>query len=119
MSDPPGYRRLRVWQSAMDLTDLVYELTTLFPDNERFGLISQMQRAAVSIPSNIAEGYGRANDGDYRRHIAIARGSLAELETQIEIALRRKFCTREQIRETWLLAQSTGKMLTQLYKRLQ
>lgn len=118
MTDTPGYRRLRVWQTAMDLTDHVYDLTIHFPDSERFGLISQMQRAAVSVPSNIAEGYGRANDGDYRRHIAIARGSLAELETQIEIALRRKFCTREQIHETWSLAQSTGKMLTQLYKKL-
>ena len=102
----------------MDLTDAVYELTRLLPEQERFNLASQMQRAAVSIPSNIAEGYGRGNDGDYRRHVAIARGSLAELETQIEITVRRRYVKREQIIEIWQSCQITGKMLTQLLKRL-
>jgi four helix bundle protein len=118
MADQPGYRNLRVWHNAMDMTDAVYELASRLPDAERFNLTRQMQRAAVSVPSNIAEGYGRDSRGDYRRHISIARGSLAELETQIEIYVRRGYVTSEQIYQTWALTQSTAKMLNQLHKAL-
>ena len=118
METPPGYRQLRVWQTAMDLTDAVYDLTKRLPSDERFNLVSQMQRAAVSIPSNIAEGHGRASRGDYRRHVSIARGSLMELETQIEICVRRGYITREEIRPTWTHCNAVGKMLTQLLKHL-
>lgn len=79
---------LKVWQLAMDLVTDVYAITKLFPDSEKFGLASQMQRAAVSVPSNIAEGAGRESDADFMRFLVIARGSLSELETQVLISQR-------------------------------
>jgi len=69
-----SYRDLEVWQKGVDLVVLLYQLTKLFPDDERYGLISQIRRAAVSIPANIAEGYGRTHRGDYLRHLSIAKG---------------------------------------------
>lgn len=108
-----GCRNLDVWQRAMDLVEAVYAVTRLLPDSERFGLISQMQRAAVSAPSNIAEGYGRGGR-DYRRFVMMARGSVMELETQIEITVRLKLLSREEIREAWDLSQGTAKMLSRL-----
>ena len=83
-----GFRDLRVWQSGMDLVENVYGLTNRFPNEERFGLVSQMQRAAVSVPSNIAEGHAKTYIKEYLRHLSSALGSLAELQTQAEIALR-------------------------------
>lgn len=83
-----GPKDLVVWQKAMELVVIVYELTKLFPKTEVYGLASQVQRAAVSIPSNIAEGQGLKQTQAYVRHLAIASGSLAELETQLEIAYR-------------------------------
>ncbi|KAA9129896.1 four helix bundle protein [Marinihelvus fidelis] len=77
-----GHFKLDVWQVAMELVQVVYEQTSGFPGHEQFGLSAQMRRAAVSIPSNIAEGAGRGSNADFRRFLLIARGSLAELETQ-------------------------------------
>ncbi len=108
-----GYRDLIVWQKSMILVEDIYRLTGNFPSVERFGLSSQIQRSAVSIPCNIAEGYGRG-DGNYRRHVMIARGSLMELETQLEIAVRLDFASRDAVKPVWLLAQEVGKMLTKL-----
>jgi four helix bundle protein len=85
------HERLDVWQDAMALVESIYRLTADFPDHERFGLVSQMRRAAVSIPSNIAEGAARRSTAEYLRFLSIARGSLAELDTQINIALRLGF----------------------------
>ena len=99
-----GFRDLRVWQGGMDLVEQVYRLTRDFPEHERYGLVSQMQRAAVSIPSNIAEGHTRDSSKDYLRHLSIARASLAELQTQLEIAKRLRYCSSE--RYTHLLGQS-------------
>jgi four helix bundle protein len=82
------YRDLIAWQKAMDLVELIYRITTEFPQSEAFGLISQMRRAAVLIPSNIAEGQGRGAGKDFLRHLRIANGSLQELETQVLIAKR-------------------------------
>lgn len=90
-----SFRDLRVWQAAMDLVEQIYRLTQSFPKHETYGLASQMQRAAVSIPSNIAEGQTRGYTKEYLHHLAIARASLAELQTQLEIALRLKYCTSE------------------------
>jgi four helix bundle protein len=85
---PASYRDLIVWQKAMDLAQEVYGLTASFPIDERFGLTAQMRRSAVSIPSNTAEGHGRDTANDFRHFLSIARGSLRELETQVELALR-------------------------------
>ncbi|WP_447529203.1 four helix bundle protein [Vreelandella sp. TE19] len=82
------HQELRVWQQAMDLVEEVYRLTAKFPSNEKFGLTSQLRRAAVSIPSNIAEGAARGSSKDFIRFLFIARGSLSEIETQLLISLR-------------------------------
>ena len=80
------YRDLLVWQKAMSLAKAVYAATETLPKSEVFGLQSQMRRAAISVPSNIAEGHGRLNDGHFRQFLATARGSLFELQTQMELA---------------------------------
>ena len=116
MTGAQGYRKLMVWERAMELVAAVYLMTDLMPDSERFGLISQMQRAAVSIPSNIAEGHSRSHTGDYLRHLSFARGSLSELETQITISVRVKRLSREHATEAWELSQEVGRMLTGLIK---
>lgn len=82
-----SYRELDVWQRSMDLVSRVYRLSATLPDDEKFGLISQMRRAAVSVPTNIAEGAAREHTGDYLRFVSIALGSLAEVETLIEVAI--------------------------------
>ena len=88
---PQTFRNLIVWQKAIVLAKVIYEVTKQFPASERFGLINQVRRAAVSIPSNIAEGNARESRKDYIRYLIIARGSLAELETQIVIAQELKY----------------------------
>ena len=87
MPDIRTYRDLIAWQRAMQLVRFVYAATNAMPDSERFGLTDQMRRAAVSIPSNIAEGYARQTTADYIKFLRTARGSLAELSTQLEIAI--------------------------------
>lgn len=86
------HKDLEVWKKGMDVVEAVYVLTKTFPDEEKFGLISQMRRAAVSVPSNIAEGAARKNDKEFIQFLYIALGSLAELETQYLIAIRLKYC---------------------------
>jgi len=81
-----GYRDLIAWQKAMDVVTEVYRITSCFPKDELYGLVSQLRRAAVSVPSNIAEGYGRNSRNEFHHFVGQARGSLAEIETQIEIA---------------------------------
>jgi four helix bundle protein len=83
-----SYRDLDAWQVAMDLAQHVYELTGMLSSDERFGLSQQLKRAAVSVPSNIAEGHARGATRDFCRFLSIARGSVAEIETQIELAVR-------------------------------
>lgn len=113
-----NYRGLVVWQKAMDLVDSLYTLTRAFPADERFGLTSQIRRAAVSIPANIAEGYGRRHRGDYLRFLSIARGSLCEVETLMIISARQSFATKERLTPIWHNAQEVGKMLTALKQKL-
>ena len=81
-----SFRDLRVWQASMDLVQSVYRHTRCFPVVETYGLASQLRRASVSVPSNIAEGHAREHLAEYLHHLSIAQGSLAEVETQIEIA---------------------------------
>jgi four helix bundle protein len=93
-----AFEKLQVWQNGIDLADKVYKLTALFPASETYGLVSQLRRAAVSIPSNIAEGSQRTTDKDFANFLMIARGSLAELKTQLILAVRFGYITREKYR---------------------
>lgn len=106
-----GYRDLVVWQNAMDLVDQIYQITRSFPKDENFGLTSQIRRSAISIPSNIAEGHGRSSPKEFRRFLRMALGSLAELDTQLEIALRQAYITPDQ-------SESLSTAITQLRKML-
>ena len=112
------YSELVVWQKAMDLVTEIYKITATFPSDERFGLSSRARRAAVSIPSNIAEGHGRKATGAYVNHLSIAYGSLAELETQIQIAVRLNFVTLDESSHLLSTTDEIGKMLTGLRKSL-
>jgi four helix bundle protein len=113
-----SYRDLDVWQKAIDLTDMIYAITNHFPHNELYGLTSQMRRSAVSIASNIAEGSARSGTKELIQFLYIARGSLAELETQLVIAERRAYCPNE-ISSVFNMTTSIGKMLTRLIQSLQ
>jgi len=115
--DEKAYRKLAAWQKAMELVDEIYRVTKELPTEERYGLCSQLTRAAVSVPSNIAEGYGREHRGDYVRHLSFARGSLMEIETQLIICARNHL-EREQLLTAWQIAQETGKLLTTMIRSL-
>jgi four helix bundle protein len=118
MSEFKGFRDLTVWQKAMDLAASVYRITKEFPADERFGLTSQMRRAAVSIPSNIAEGHARNSTGEFIQALGVAKGSLAELETQAEIAERLQMITRERNCELRTEMNEVGRMLNGLLNSL-
>lgn len=113
-----SYRELRVWQKGMDLVVESYRLTRLLPRNETYGLVSQIQRAAVSIPANIAEGYGREHRGDYVHHLSIAKGSLKELETHFLIAERLSYIATGDLKLFFLLGEEVGRMLYVLVNKL-
>ena len=112
------YSDLRVWQEGMDLVTEVYRVTRGFPAEEKFGLASQMQRAAVSVPSNIAEGRGRKSTRAYTNHLSIAFGSLMELETQIQIALRLAYAAEDDATQLLAKTNDVGKMLSALKNSL-
>ena len=112
------YRDLEVWNKAMDLVEQVYRLTSSFPTDERFGLSSQIRRAAVSVPANIAEGHGRLHRKEYVHHLSVARGSLMEVETHLTIAARLQLISREEAVPLWNLAQQVGKLLNGLVAAL-
>ena len=106
-----SFRDLVVWQKAMQLTVHVYELTKVFPREELYGLTSQMRRAAVSLPSNIAEGHGRLNSREFRQFLGIARASNCELQTQLELARRLDYGNPNRIEESEKLSHEVGRML--------
>lgn len=106
-----SYRDLGVWQKAVDLADRCYQLTRGFPAEERYGLSSQIRRAAVSIPANIAEGNGRSGSREYLHHLSIARGSFYELETLLLIAERQRFAKAETFRVLAADSDEIGRML--------
>jgi four helix bundle protein len=91
------FRELQVWQRGMDVVEGVYRVTRAFPKAEVYGLTAQVRRAAVSIPSNIAEGHSRSSTLEYLRHLSIAQASLAEVETQLELAARLQFVPAEDL----------------------
>jgi four helix bundle protein len=109
------HEQLEAWKYAMELVKVVYQLTASFPADERYGLAQQMRRAAVSIPSNIAEGAGRNGTREFLHFIGVARGSLAELETQLQLAVMLSFAAQDH--SAFSLADRTGKLLTGLHKK--
>jgi four helix bundle protein len=113
------YRDLVAWQKAFAVGLRVYELTKSFPDAERFGLTSQIRRCAVSIASNIAEGYGRQSTQDYVRFLRVSRGSLYELETQLLFAAEFKYLSPEPVRETQDMLAECGRVLAGLIRSLE
>lgn len=113
-----NFKDLIAWQKAMDLVETVYRLTSQFPADERFGLTSQQRRAAVSIPSNIAEGHGRNSDGDFLRFLSMAYGSLREVETQLLIAVRLKYIGQSDFQPVQELCDETGRILNGLMNSL-
>jgi len=113
------YRDLEVWRLGMDLVCEVYAITSRLPGDERFGLISQLQRAAVSVPANIAEGHARDSTKEFIRFISIAKGSVAEIETLLELVFRLNFLGRDELREAWSRTAQVGRMLTGLKHKLQ
>lgn len=119
MSGVCSYRDLKVWQKAMDLAVHGYDATSDFPAAERYGLTSQIRRAGVSIPSNIAEGHSRGTTALYIHHLRIALGSQAELETQLEIARRLKLIRPKAFETCSAEARVVGKLLNAIIKKLQ
>jgi four helix bundle protein len=114
-----SYEDLEVWKKSMDLVEKIYLMTKTFPADERFGLVTQMQRAAVSIPSNIAEGYRRRGRGDYLKFLGYSYGSGAELETQLEISYRLKYCMEGRYQETKALLTEVMKMFNVMMWKLE
>ena len=114
-----SFKDLLVWQEAMNLVVMIYQITSHFPRYEIFALTSQMNRAATSIPANISEGNGRYSTNDYLRFLSIANGSLRELETHLLIAERLNYVKRTQTEETFLKIEYVGKLLNGLRKSLE
>jgi four helix bundle protein len=116
------YRDLIVWQDSMDLVVTIYRITATFPKEERYSLVDQLRRAAVSVPSNIAEGHGRSRTGDYLRHLSVAVGSLSEVETQVQIARRLEYIAADDesrlLKACNAIAKMLGGLIRSLRKRL-
>ena len=116
---PQNYKDLVVWQKGIELAKLIYTLTTRFPAEEKFGLISQMRRAAVSIPSNIAEGQARHTTGEFIQFISHAEGSVAELNTQLILAVELGFSASEPAAPAAELMEHLRRMLNGLRRKLE
>ena len=112
------YKQLLVWQKAMDLVTEVYRITATFPEKEKFRLVSQLRRAAVSIPSNIAEGQGRATTGEFKQCLGQARGSLLEVETQVLIAENLRFVDGAATQQIHERIAEVGRLLNGLIRSL-
>ena len=112
------YKDLIVWQKAMDLAETVHRLSQSFPKEELYGLTSQLRRAAVSVPSNIAEGQARQSTAEFKNFLSISHGSLAEVETQLLLAIRFKYLTSQQAAAALSLREEISKMLSSLRSKL-
>src|SRR4249919_226385 len=118
MYETQSYKDLLVWQKGISLAKMSYELTRRFPAEEKFGLVSQMRRAAVSIPSNIAEGQARHTTGEFIQFISHAEGSVAELDTQFILGIESKFCAASAAEPAFELISELRRMLNVLRRRL-
>jgi four helix bundle protein len=114
-----SYRDLDVWQKAMDLVIECYRMTTKFPKNEIYGLSSQLQRASVSLPANIAEGHQRQHSKEFLQYLSIACGSLAEVETHIQIASRLGYVDENQVNNILDKTSEVGRMLYGLRRSIE
>ncbi|HLO00609.1 MAG TPA: four helix bundle protein [Pyrinomonadaceae bacterium] len=112
------YQELIVWQKSMNLVEGIYEASRVFPREETYGLTSQLRRAAVSIPSNVAEGQGRRSTPEFLRHLSIAYGSLLELETQLLIATRLRYLNEKECNDLLNLSGEVGRILNGLMSSL-
>jgi four helix bundle protein len=117
MSEIRNFKDLRVWQLGMDIAKKCYFLTKDFPKDEMYGMTSQVRTSAVSIPANIAEGYGRKSTQDYIRFLNIAKGSLNELETHLLLSVQVQLCNKD-ITEIMSLLQEEHKMMSSLINKL-
>ena len=113
-----SYRDLDIWQLAMKIVVGIYRVTRAFPAEEKFGVVAQLRRAAVAIPSNIAEGHSRLGAGEFRRFVSIARGSGAEVETQLAVAVALEFIRADEITSPLSQLDRLSKMSFSLYRSL-
>ncbi|WP_425392786.1 four helix bundle protein [Ekhidna sp.] len=111
------FRKLDVWEKSMQLATNVYALTSTYPDTEKYGLISQMRRSSVSIPSNIAEGAGRNHNKEFAQFLSISMGSAFELETQVLLSIRLNLIKKENVKHILEELESICKMLNVLKQR--
>jgi len=111
MSNINSYKDLKIWQKGIELLEIIYKITVSFPQNEQYGLTSQIKRSSVSVPSNIAEGWGRGYNSSFLQFIKIARGSLYELETQLIIAYKIQLITKEDFEPIQNLIVIESKMI--------
>lgn len=118
MSSVQSYRDLIVWQKSIALARMIYEFSQSLPREELYGLVSQMRRAVVSIPANIAEGQARQSTGEFRQFLGIARGSLAELETLLVLSKELGYATNESVEPLWIACAEISKMLLGLLRSL-
>jgi len=109
---------LLVWQKSIELTKLIYKITSKFPHEEKFALADQLKRACISVPSNIAEGYGRRTSVDYRRFLSIALGSVYEIQTQLRIGLELNFISADLYEEARGLSKEIGVMIYAIIKKI-
>ena len=113
-----NYKDLIVWQKSIALAKTIYKLTQTFPADERFGLVSQMRRAAVSVPSNIAEGQARRTTGEFVQFVSHAEGSTAELDTQLILAVELSFCVKKSALPAYEMLDEIRRMLNALRRKL-
>jgi len=112
------HKKLDVWQAAMKSTTMIYKLTNKFPEEEKFGLVSQMRRASISIPCNIAEGAARQGKREFKNFVSMAQGSLSELDTQLELSILLGYISAEDLREIGAQLVRIDKMLSGLIRSL-
>jgi four helix bundle protein len=118
MSSINSYRDLLIWQKSMNLVTEIYKATSAFPREEIYGITSQIRRSSVSIPSNIAEGYGRSSTGDYKRFLHISLGSLYELQTQIEISNRLSYIDVDSYTKLGSASNELERMMNSLISKI-
>ena len=116
-NSPRSYKDLVVWQKGIRLARLVYGLTRAFPSEEKFGIVAQMRQAAVSIPSNVAEGQARHTTGEFNQFISHAEGSLAELDTQLILSIELKFCSELAAEPAFTLLDEIRRTLNALRRK--